>query len=479
MIDKMRQRLDRSLAGVEPVTLLLAVAAALVAAGVLKDLLLLAVGRDRELTNLLAFLTFKSGTDSWMPMHRAVELFRSDPGAGIYQVVFFDEMTKFQYPPTSLLPFVGLSALGVSSDAGTAAMQAISWVGVVAIVAVTAMIYRSERTLPGLAAFRAQPRADALVVAGIAVATLTFDPISYAYEVGQIQVLIDLAVGAALLLWLKDRKAAAGAVMALAALVKPQYGVVLLWSLLRREHRFSIGFLATGAPIGLISLAVFGIDEHLSYLSVVSYIGRHGELFWANQSVNGLLNRLLNPSGEGTDAMLWNAQAFAPFNPAVYAGTMLSTAAFVLLGLGFRPRWARRKAQPPAGPARPARQESALDLATMIVALTLASPIAWEHHYGVALPIMALAFVHLADLRARGQGRRTGGLLIALGASYLLVSNYLTQLFPVAGTPLNVLQSYQLFGALALLGVLIGLRCALNPASAPGPSTAAATVNGT
>lgn len=471
MIEKIRTRIAAQLGDVDPATLLFALAAALIAGGILKDLLLLAVGRDRELANLLAFLTFDSGTDSWMPMYRAVDLFRSDPDAALYQTVFFDQMTKFQYPPTSLLPFVALSTLGLSTDAGVSLMQIVTWFGVLAIIVVTAMIYLDQRTLPGLAGFRARPHADVMVIGGIAVAILSFDPVTYAYEVGQIQVLLDLAVGGALLLWLKDRKGAAGAVMALAALVKPQYGVVILWSLLRREHRFSIGFLATGAPIGLISLAVFGLAEHFAYLEVISFIGRHGEVFWANQSINGLLNRLLVDA----DAMTWNAEAFAPFHPLVYAGTLLSTVAFVLLGLGYRPRWTRRKENPPA---EAARQESALDLATMIVALTLASPIAWEHHYGVTAPIMALAFLNLVDLKVRtpvgASGKRVDLLLVGLAISYALVSNYLTQLFPVAGTPLNILQSYQLFGGLALLWVLAGARAALNPAVEPLGAAAAA-----
>jgi hypothetical protein len=450
----MLQTVRRRLATLDPATLLLCAAAALIAAGVLKDLLLLAVGRDRELSNLLAFLTMRSGTDSWAPMQQAVELFRTNPGAGIYETVFFEQQTKFQYPPTSLLPFAALSAVGLGRGAGIGLMQLLSFAGVIAIAAVAAKLVLDQKEVPGLKAALARPGAVWLVIAGAAAGTLTFDPIMYAYEVGQIQVLIDLAVGAALLMQLNGKPRAAGAIMALAALVKPQYGLVLVWSILRREHRFSIGFLTTAAPIGLVSLAVFGLAEHFSYLSVISFIGRHGELFWANQSVNGLLNRLVHDA----DAMTWNAQAFAPYHPLVYAGTLVSSVAFLLFALGFRPKWARR-----AGASAPARRERALDLATMILALTLASPIAWEHHYGIAWPAMILALVGLIELRARRADRLVDVLLLGLAGSYSLVSNYLTQLFPVAGTPFNVLQSYYFFGGLALLATLAGLRAKLDP----------------
>jgi hypothetical protein len=454
VLDKLRARIT-----LDPTSLVLAVAAGLMLASVGKDLLLFAVGRDREITNLLAFLTFDSGTDSWMPMYQAVDLFFSGSGAPIYQTIFFDQQTKFQYPPTSLLPLALLSALGVERGAGVALMQLLTFAGVLGIAAVSAKIYLDLRSLPSLSAYRARKGADALAIAGVALGTLTFDPIMYAYEVGQIQILIDLAVGGALLLWLNDRKAAAGAVMALATLIKPQYGVVILWSLLRREHRFSLGFVGLGAPVGLVSLAVFGIREHFDYLSVVSFIGRHGEVFWANQSINGLLNRLLTDA----DAMIWDANAFAPHHPLVYAGSMLTTVAFVLLGLGFRPRW-RRKGAEDAGDPAPARLESTLDLAAMITALTLASPIAWEHHYGVTWPMMVLALLALLELRARRPGRLADGLLLTLAASYLLLSNYWTQLFPVIDTPLEALQSYYLFGGLALMGALLGARLALDPA---------------
>ncbi len=159
--------------------------------------------------------------------------------------------------------------------------------------------------------------------------------------------------------------------------------------------------------------------------------------------------------------MTWDPSAFAPYHPLVHAGTIASTFAFVLFGLGFRPRW-RRRADAHADDTA-ARHESVLDFATMVLALTLASPVAWEHHYGVTWPIMVAALVALVALRARRGDRRVDALLIGLGASYWLTSNYLTQLFPVAGAPFNVLQSYVLLGGLVLLGVLAGARVALDP----------------
>ena len=68
----------------------------------------------------------------------------------------------------------------------------------------------------------------------------------------------------------------------------------MLWALLRREWRFAFACVATGL-VGLIgSIAVFGWANHLDYLRVLSHLAERGEAYYPNQSVNGLLNRLMS-----------------------------------------------------------------------------------------------------------------------------------------------------------------------------------------
>jgi alpha-1,2-mannosyltransferase len=85
----------------------------------------------------------------------------------------------------------------------------------------------------------------------------------------------------------------------------------------------------------------------------------------------------------------------------------------------------------------------------MGLSTTLASPIAWEHHYGILLPIFFALLPSI--LRDRHQ-------LTLWMASYVLASNFLpvTQLF--AGSILNVLQSYLLAAVLAVLWLLYRRR---------------------
>ena len=53
---------------------------------------------------------------------------------------------------------------------------------------------------------------------------------------------------------------------------------------------------------------------------------QHGEVYYPNQSVNGLINRLV---GNG-NSLEWRSDAFAPYDSAVYVSTVV--AALLLTG---------------------------------------------------------------------------------------------------------------------------------------------------
>jgi hypothetical protein len=217
-------------------------------------------------------------------------------------------------------------------------------------------------------------------------------------------------------------------------LIKPQYGVLVPWGVLRREWRFVLAAAVTGLAGLAVSLWLFGLANHLDYFRVLSFISRQGESFYANQSVNGLLHRLL---GNGNN-LRWEANAFAPFHLVVYAVTTASSLAFLGLGL--------------FGPRRREGRGSTLDFATAALAATLASPVAWEHHYGILIPLYAVLFGELC----RAPRRRWG--LALLGISYALTGNFFAVLNRTADTPFNFLQSYMLAGALLALALLVGRR---------------------
>jgi alpha-1,2-mannosyltransferase len=97
-----------------------------------------------------------------------------------------------------------------------------------------------------------------------------------------------------------------------------------------------------------------------------------------------------------------------------------------------------------------------LAFCTASVLFTMASPIAWVHHYNILVPVYAVA------LRAAGDRWRGCVLLTVVS---LLVVSYVAIGFPLvpASAPtipsMNLIQSHVLIGAFLLVGIcLIELR---------------------
>jgi hypothetical protein len=100
------------------------------------------------------------------------------------------------------------------------------------------------------------------------------------------------------------------------------------------------------------------------------------------------------------------------------------------------------------------RKGNVLDLAIVSLTCTIASPIAWEHHYGILLPIYAFLLPCLVKQPVFGKVT-----LPYLGLTYILSSNFLSIFNRLASIPiLNILQSYLFIAALMLLVCLYALR---------------------
>ena len=94
------------------------------------------------------------------------------------------------------------------------------------------------------------------------------------------------------------------------------------------------------------------------------------------------------------------------------------------------------------------RQGSLFDLAIVSVTATAVSPVAWEHHYGILLPLFAATAGE--TLRLKSFGAYT---TIALMLAFVLTGQFVQPLQRLAATRFNILQSYVLFGALLMLGL--------------------------
>jgi alpha-1,2-mannosyltransferase len=348
-----------------------------------------------------------------------MELARAYAGShqsGIYDEVFFQQGVKFQYPPTALLFFGRLER---------PTLNVLSWIATVLTAVIAAAILRRSLHLARPTEADRQnlwPWLDIFTL----VAALSFYPLIKAYTLGQIQSWLNLLFAGAILLWITGARATAGAVIAVMCLIKPTYALLFAWGALRREWPFVL----TGATVVCAGLALslwrHGLGDHLAYLRVLSYIGRRGEAFYPNQSFNGALNRLL-ANGSNLE---WRDHEFAPVNAVVVAGTVVAFVVLIALAM-----W------PPAKGA----SGSVLDFSVVALAVTMTAPVAWEHHYGILVPIYAAITPDV--LTRRPLGRWT---LPALAASYVLVSNYFLFTNHFAATWLNSLQSYLLGGALLL-----------------------------
>ena len=360
-------------------------------------------------------LTGTPGGDSWKPMDTAARFAAQHPGESIYEDVFFRQGVKFQYPPSALLFTARLERQ---------TLHWLSWLAVWVTVGLSAWLF--GQSLCG-AGYMPSSAADRILRVGLALAlAATFYPLLKAYSLGQIQTWIDALFAVMVISWTR-RPAVSGVCLGLICLIKPHFLLLALWGVLRRQRRF----VAAGAAVVLAGLAiagvVFGVQSHLDYLRTLAFIGERGEAFYANQSFNGLFNRLFF-NGANVE---WQETSFAPFHRAVLVCSSVSGLIAVAAAL--------------LAPYRD-EQGGVIDLAIVSLTATIASPIAWEHHYGVLLPLLAATAGDV--LRRRPLGAMTAP---ALALVFVLTGQFFQPLQRLAATPLNVLQSYVLFGGMLLL----------------------------
>lgn len=375
--------------------------------------------------DLRKFTLFRSGDDSWMPMSKALDILLQSK-TPVYEQLFFIEKVKFQYPLTSLIPLYALRMLLQSPEKILFVLHLLSWLAIPATIYFAIRIALKAILDNGIELTK-QDKNGFIVLGSLMI--LHFYPVMKGFTLGQLQVMINLLVTAALWNWMQQKKATAGWLIGLAVLCKPQYGLLLFWAALRKEWRFAINMFVVLAIGGFTALYLFGLEQNLAYLKVLSHISKIGEGFYANQSMNGLLNRWLFNGNN----LYWDAKGFAPFHPVVYYGSLLVTV-LLLLGAFILPVRAGAKA-------------SYWDIGIMILSATAASPVAWEHHYGVVIGLFAAALplIWVREPKA----------VWILALSYLLVSNCFTITNALAEYPfINAAQSYLYAGILLFLYLL-------------------------
>lgn len=378
--------------------------------------------------------------DSWQAIIAAANEPFQPGGQSLYQLLLAKRNIKFQYPLTSTLLVIPFRSGPI-----TGILNGLSFIAAWGIALMTAFLFAQGLRLAVTGPPPAKPVATnsvrlawSLILFIIAAGyTFTYFPILRGLLLGQVQTVIVALFCGALLSYVHGRKASAGVLIGLACTIKPQLGFLLLWGLLRKEFRFVGWALLTGAVMGVAAIGVYGLHNNLDYIRVLRYVGSHGEAYFANQSLNGLLNRAFF-LGSNLD---WDGVVYPAYNAWVSWGTSAGALGFALWAL----LWKRPSLH---------RNDAALigvDFAMAALAATLGAPIAWEHHYGLLLPMFVLAFPLTLTIRDKAG-------LVLLALSFILVSHSFIMANLLAETRLNVLQSYTFFGGILFMIQLHRLR---------------------
>jgi hypothetical protein len=379
--------------------------------------------------------------DSWLPMTKAYIRHSDHPEKGIYSI-FFEDKVKFQYPPTSLL-ILKLFPRSMLEMAGEKEAAFRKVVGLASNIAGFITIFLSILILEiGLRRYPSiQPFAPAMLSVRVGIALvlgLTFYPLVGSHYLGQVQVYLNMLVAGAVFFHLLKRDVPAGICVGLCCLVKPQLGLVLLWGVVRRKWSFT---LAMGSIILVgfaCSLVVFGWNNHIEYIAVLRNIAQLGEVYWPNQSVNGLLNRFLLNG----DPITWSFSDFSTFNRTVYLSTTISS--LVMLAAALLP----------SSRGEQNNDYHQLDFLIIVLAATMASPVAWGHHYGILFPLCSAVLPVL--FYAPPFGRWTAPLF---AISYAAISNVLLRPNLIfTNRWLGLLGSHLFFGSVFIFLLLLAAR---------------------
>lgn len=387
------------------------------------ELLLIAVAPRLHSGSVLKItkdaLLLRARTDSWSYMVLGDWTWLHHPRS-LYETAFFQHNIRFIYPPTSLLAYRGWRAarfLGVPPFAAFKFTLLLALLGTWWIAAKFLFSLLPSDTVK--ASSRLQRGTIRLLVA---VLIWTFLPLVNAFFLGQIQTLLNCFLVASAYLWLRQKRVAPGILIGLSCWIKPQMALFLLWGLLRRQWSFAVS-LASMLALGLLlSLAIFGPHNTAEYLVVLQYLSRHGDALFTNQSLNGLLHRQMHVGSPVT----W-FYGYPPYNRTIYLATLFSSA--ILLAAALVVPVFRRMAATP------------VDFLVFAMASVMASPIAWEHHYGIFF-LVFLLWMPLAF--------RCWPVFFALLGAYLLMTDTWAPVTLWMYTPWTFLISHIYFGGLLL-----------------------------
>ena len=250
------------------------------------------------------------------------------------------------------------------------------------------------------------------------------------FAIGQVNVVILFLLALASTSLARGREWLGGAALGATLLLKPIPGMILVGFAMRRQWRTVAAAAGFVALVTVASVAVYGLDAHLSCVSATTAVLRGFSRWWANQSVMGFLVHVGVPNQYST---VWLA---APWLVRVLwlASALALTGAATLVTL------------------RHPRADAALALSLWLAVGLLVSPRSWDHYWvWLLIPVVLVA-------RAVHDGR-VSPWLAALTYVLLAFPGQYWHLYPALHHgPQLLLTASQTWGAFLLLWILARLH---------------------
>jgi hypothetical protein len=263
---------------------------------------------------------------------------------------------QFKYLPAFALLVSPLAAMPLPAAKG-------AWFAASSVLMVT-LLGLSLQALPAVR----RPPVMLLVLTFLAMAKF------YAHELvlGQVNLLFGVVVVLALVWMRKEREAGAGALLALAVIVKPYAVIFAPWLATRRRRGALLAMIVGLAVLLLLPIARYGWDGNLKLL---------GE-WWRTVTTTTAPN-LLNQDNVSLSAMFakWLGPASAaPILAAVTGGILLLLAGIVMAGRGIL------------------KTPETLEACLLLLLIPLLSPQGWDYVFLIATPAVMLLIDELAAL---------------------------------------------------------------------------------
>lgn len=274
-----------------------------------------------------------------------------------------------------------------------------------------------------------------------------FFPLRWSVMCVNVQSFITFFLAVLILAYAKSHNLLAGVMIGLAACLKPYLGLLVLFAVFRKQWKFIFGAVATASLLILLSVIVVGVSPWKTYFFDLLPVVARGYGYYPNHSINGIVHRWL---GHPTSMVV------GPESTIVFVATRIS--AIVFIGLSVLPRPIKQgkhrrdidmslEATTPKPFAIP--QDvlfRAADIAIAILAVTLVSPIVWDHYYAWCVVLFSIC---LAISSSTILSSRFVGLLIC---SYILLGTYFLTVRSATSGLLTLINSTHFFGAILLLG---------------------------